>query len=141
MSDVNLPKSGKDSKLELVVDGVPMGFTVSITRCSARAKYDTVEVKHLGTNDVDIDKEPIGWEGELEISVKDSGLDDFIDAWNLARRNRVPTLINLTNTKIFRDRSSVTHVYPDVKIEFGGDQQRGQADTIRMPWVTGLDRI
>lgn len=141
MADENLAITGKDVKIELLLDGIPQQIVDEVVRFSSRARYQTVEVRHLGTCDVDIDKEPDGWEGELEVSRKTSQLDDFIDAYNLARRNRVPVLINIVETKYYRDATSSTHVYPDCKVEFSTEMSRGQATASRIPWVCGRDRI
>ncbi|MEQ1731087.1 MAG: hypothetical protein ABL982_22185, partial [Vicinamibacterales bacterium] len=95
----------------------------------------------IGSTGVDIEKIPDGWEGELEISRKTRQLDDFIDAYNLARRSRVPTLITITTVKYFNDGSSVLHVYPDCKVDFSTQGSRGANVTTRLPWVCGVDRI
>lgn len=141
MSDANLAITGKDVSLELIVDAVPMKIVDKVTRFSAEAMYDTIEVKHLGSSDRDIDKEPTGWKGTLEISRKTSALDDMIDAYNLARINRVPTLLVISETVFYRDGTSSSHIYPDVKIDFATEAARGQASTVRLNWDCGTQRI
>lgn len=141
MADQDLTITGKDVSVEMVVDGVAMQLADKVVRFTEQARYQSQEVRHLGTSDVDIDKEPDGWEGELEISRKTGALDDFIDAYNFARANRVPVLIFITSTKRYRDGSTRTHTYIDCKVEFSTDNQRGQAVTSRMPWRSGRNRI
>lgn len=141
MADQDNTITGKDVSIEMLVDGVPQSLSDKVLRFTERAMYQTIEQRHLGSSTVDIDKEPDGWEGELEISRKTGGLDDMIDAYNLARENRVPILILITCTKRFRDGTTRTHVYQDVKLDFSTDAQRGQAVTTRVPWRSGLPRI
>lgn len=141
MADQDLTITGKDVSVEMLVDAVPMKLADKVVRFTERAVYQRVESRHLGTSDVDIDTEPDGWEGEIEISRKTSALDDFVDAYNLARANRVPVLILITSTKRYRDGTSKTHTYLDCKIEFSTDAQRGQAVTSRMPWRSGKQRV
>lgn len=141
MADQDLPIEGKDVTVELTFLGAPQNVIRSITSFTETARYDTIETKHLGTTDVDIDKIPIGWQGEIVCSRETSQLDDFIDAWNLARRNRVPAIINITSTKRYRDGSSKTHTYLDCKVEFGSRASRGSASESTISWVTGRDRI
>lgn len=141
MADQDLSITGRDVSIEMLVDGIPQKITDKVVSFETRPRYDTIEVKHLGTSDVDIDKEPTGWEGTVEVSRKTGALDDMINAYNLARRNRVPILISFVETVRFRDGTSRTYLYPDVKIEFGTSYTRGQATTSRIPWVCGTDRI
>lgn len=141
MADQDLSIEGKDVTVELTFDGLPQAVIRSITSFTETARYDTIEVKHLGTTDVDIDKVPTGWQGEIVCSRETSQLDDFIDAWNLARRTRIPVLINITSTKKYRDGSSKTHTYIDCKVEFGSRSSRGSAAESTISWVTGRDRI
>lgn len=141
MPDQSLPTTGENTKVELIVDGVPMKIIDSVVRFSADAQFKKVESEHLGTHNVDLNYIPNGWSGELEVNRRNGQLDDFIDAYNLARRNRVPVLISITNTMLFEDGTSRTHTYPDVKVEFATSQQRGQNVTTRMPWRCGVDRV
>ena len=142
MADENLAITGKDVRVELLLDGFPQGVTDQVTRFTERPRYQTVESRKLGTTNVDIDTIPDGWEGEIEFDQNSATLEGFVDAYNLARRNRVPVLILITRTKYFRDGTSVTHVYQDVKITgLGSEAGRGSNVQKRLSWVSGLDRI
>lgn len=141
MADQDLAITGKDVSVELLVNGLQQSIIDSVVRSTETAEYQEIETRHIGSNKVDIEREPDGWSGELEISRKSGQLDDFIDAYNLARRNRVPILIMLTVTKRYRDGTSRTHVYPDIKVNFGTDSARGSNVTTRVRWRTGEERI
>lgn len=141
MADQTLPTTGENTKVELVVDGVPMKVIDSVVSFSESAQYKKVESEHLGTHNVDLNNIPNGWSGELEVSRRDGSLDDFIDAYNAARRARLPVLITIVNTKLFENGTSRTHTYPDVKVDFETRQTRGQNVTTRLPWRCGVERI
>ncbi len=141
MADQNLALTGKDVRLELLFDGIPQKIMDEIVSFTEDARYATHETMLLGTTNVDIDKEPLGWQGEIEVARKTSQLDDFIDAWNFARRNSIPAMIIIVRTNLYRDGTSVTHTYPDVKVEFGTRTSRSGVQTSRLPWVCGTDRI
>src|SRR5574337_1041494 len=105
MGDANLAITGKDVSLELLVDGAPTKIIDKVVRFSAKAVYDKIEVKHIGSSDRDIDMEPTGWQGTVEISRKNGSLDDMIDAYNAARIARIPTLLMFTENVFYRDGS------------------------------------
>lgn len=142
MADQNQPATGKDVRVELLLYGVPQNVVDQVVRFTERPRYQTVESRKLGTTDVDIDTIPDGWEGEIEFHQNSPTLDEFIDAYNLARKNRVPVVILITRTKYFRDGTAITHVYQDVKISgLPTESSRGQALSMRMTWMSGKDRI
>lgn len=141
MADQDLAVTGKDVSVELLVAGVPAGFTDKVVRFTENAEYQENVVRHLGSTGKDIDLIPDGWSGDLEVSRKSGGLDDIIDAINLARRNNVPTLLLITRTIRFRDGTSRTHVYPDCKLKFSTESSRGQSVTTRVSWMCGTDRV
>lgn len=141
MPDATLPITGSDTKIELLINGAPASVIDSITRWSVRERSTYVETKPLGTDDVDIDKRPQGWEGEFEVARRNGQLDDFVNQLNLAIRNRVPQLILITHTDYYRDGTSRTFVYPDCKFTVGTESARESATSTRVTWMTGKDRI
>ncbi|MEQ1494494.1 MAG: hypothetical protein ABL912_01870 [Novosphingobium sp.] len=141
MGDANLAATGKDVTVELLLDGAPQKIIDQVVRFTSKAEYQSIETRHLGSNDVDIEREPDGWSGELEISRKSGQLDDFINFYNLQRRSRIPVLIIITELVKYRDGTSRQFVYPDVKVDFSTDHARGANTTTRIPWRCGVERI
>lgn len=141
MADADLAITGKDVSVELLLNGIPVKIIDQVVRFTEKAEYQTIETRHIGSNNVDIEREPDGWSGEIEISRKTGDLDDMIDQYNLARRNRIPVLILITRTLKFRNGTSRTHVYADVKLDFGSDSARGSNVTTRVGWRSGVERI
>lgn len=138
----DLPITGKDVKIELIVNGVVQKIIDQVVNFSEDEASTTTETEHLGTDDVDVKKLPMGWRGEITLSRKRPGLDDFIDAYDLALRNNVPTLISITSTKYYADGSFRTHIYPDCVISgISTSAQRGQNVNTRLPWRCGKARI
>lgn len=135
------PTAGQNVQVEVVVDGIPAEVTGDVVSFTENAQYQKLESRPLGSTEVKITHIPDGWAGEIEIDVRNGALDRIIDALNLARRNRVPTLVNITQTKFFEDGSSVRYTYPDVVLDFGNTSRRGEFVKTRLGWRTGKDRI
>jgi len=141
MADTDLPISGKDTKLTLVVDGTLVDVVDKITNFSSRATYDTMETKGLGTTETHIDKVLVGWSGDLEIAVARKTIDELMDVIHAAQANRVPVVINIHDTTHYRNGTSKSYVYPDCKVEFEARKRRGESQTASLSWATGKDRV
>jgi hypothetical protein len=135
------PATGQDVSIELLLAGVPQKITDQVTRFTANPRQDTIEHKPLGSSQVDLDKDPTGWEGEIVLNRKDGTVDDLIDAWLLAKRTRVPILILITQVVRYHDQSSRTYVYPEVVLDFKSEASRGSPFSTTLTWMTGRDRI
>lgn len=140
-SDTQLPITGKDVRAEILVAGVPIKVADQVTMFTARRKTTKVETKPMGTSTVYIDQEPEGWEGDIEIAENRAGSEDFIDAIDAAQRARLPMAVQIVSTKFYRDGSSKTHIYPDIKVDYENTNRRGQASQTRFAWVMGVARI
>ena len=135
------PITGDSTRVEILFNGVPQNVTNMVQRFNAKPKFTVVETMHLGTTAVDVDRTPSGWEGDMTVSRKTGQLDDLMDAIDLALRNNVPLVIAITQTDIFRDGTSRSHVYPDCQLDFDDSRQRGQAATCVVKWSCGVARI
>lgn len=140
-ADTQLPITGKDVRAELLVAGVPILIADQCTMFTARRRVAEIETKVIGTSDVLIDQEPEGWEGDIEIAENRQGSDDFIDAVDAAQRARLPLSIQIVSTKNYRNGSSKTHIYPDIKVGYENTSRRGQAGQTRFSWKMGVARI
>ena len=138
--DQTLPASGKDTQITLSIDGALVNVIDQVTSFSARAVYDDVEHKPLGTSEVYIDKEPTGWEGDLELAASRRTVDEFMDQVHAAARARVPTVVSIRETTHYRNGTSKTYVYPNVKIGIESRSRRSEARSITLSWRTGIDR-
>ncbi len=141
MSDIDLPISGKDTQIRVVVDGALKLVQDQVTRFTSKATYDEIVTKNLGTSGSKIDKEFVGWEGSIELSVNASTLDSLMDVINAALIARVPVLLNIVDTTYYRDGSSKTYTYPDVKLEYDRNVSRGESTKATLGWKTGRNRI
>ena len=141
MADDDLGITGKDVTWEMLIDGAPQGIVGEITNWTERARFDTVERKHVGTTDVDIDKIPIGWEGDFEITAKDGVLEDAVDAYIAAKKARVPINTVFHVVKRYRDGSSRRHTYRQCQWEFETTGSRAESVVHRVTWTSGVDRL
>ena len=140
-TDEDLGITGKDVRWEILVNGVPVPVAASVRSFTARARYDQVINRHLGTNDEDIDHIPIGWEGDLEITDKNGALEAAIDAYNRARRERIPVEIVIHETRFYRNRSTRTHTYRCCQLNFESSGSRGESVVHQVSWISGRDRV
>ena len=141
MSDLDLPASGKDTQIRIVVDGVLKLVQDQVTRFTAKATYDEIVTKNLGTSGSKIDKEFVGWEGSIELSVNTAAWDEIMDLINAALILRVPVLINIVDTTYYRNASSKTYTYADVKLDYDRNVQRGESTKAPVGGKTGRNRI
>ncbi|HYD02626.1 MAG TPA: hypothetical protein VEB22_15470 [Phycisphaerales bacterium] len=135
------PIHGQHVRFELLLDGIPQDCAPQITELTKRARYDKVETKILGETSPLIDHVPTGWEGTATLAVRSKSLEQMINAYNFAKRNNLPVLLNIVEQVTYRDASSQTFVYPEIEVEFDLTAKRGSVVEIKIPWVTGKDRI
>lgn len=141
MPDTSLPASGKDTSVTLSLDGALKQVQDQVTRFTCKPMYDEIVSKSLGKSGSNIDKEFAGWEGTIEFDVSNGTVDEMFDLINAALQTRIPTLINIVDTTHYRDLSSKTYTYPDVKLDYDRRTARTEATKITVNWKTGLDRI
>lgn len=142
MADTDLPSTGSETKIQILLGGVPVALIDQIDTASVDQEVDTVEHKPLGTHTAYVDKVPKGWRIQLGFKTSTAGLDELVDAIDSARRNNVPTVVNVTITTHYRDGTSATYLYPDVKFDLGGiSRRRGEADGASLTGRTGAGRI
>lgn len=139
--DAELGLTGKDVQVELLLNGNPVGINGQVANFSESPEYDVVTRKHLGTNNRDIDHIPIGWSGDMEITSKSGNVEDLIDAYNNARRNRIPVEIVIHVAKFYRDGSTRRHSYRCVQLNFSTSVSRGEAVTHSIQWTSGFERL
>lgn len=140
-ADEDLGITGKDVRWEILVNGAPVSVVGAVRSFTVRARYDQVINKHLGTNDEDIDHIPIGWEGDLEVTDKNGAVDTAIDAYNRARRARIPVEIILHETRNYRNGTTRTHTYRCCQLNQEAGGSRGEPVTHSISWISGRDRI
>ena len=141
MADIDLPASGKDTSIRVVIDGVLKLLQDQVTRFTAKPTYDEIVTKPMGVSGSKIDKEFVGWEGSIELAVNTATLDEMMDAINAALIARVPVVINIVDTSHYRNATSKTYTYPDVKLDYDRSGQRGEAMKVTLGWKTGQNRI
>ncbi len=140
MPDTDLPITGKDVSLVLLLNGVPRSVTDQVTRFEAKPVYDEIQIKNLGRSGSQIDMPFSHWEGTIELAISNSAIDDMIDLITLARRNRIPLEINATEIIRYRDLTSAGYQYRDMKLAFDRKTVRGESNTITIAWKSGVDR-
>jgi hypothetical protein len=139
--DQNLPSSGKDTKIVITVDGALKEVVDQVTNFTAKAIYDEIVTKPMGQSGSLVDKEFVGWEGDIELALNTAEVDEMMDLINAALIARIPLLLVITDTSHFRDGTSKTYTYPDVKLEYDARKKRGEANGITLRWKTGKNRI
>jgi hypothetical protein len=142
MADIDLAATGKDAQIVFTVNGNPVRVQDAVVKSSAEAVLTTIEQKHLGTSDVDIDIDSEGWRGTLEISARNATVDEFLDVVDAAIRTRTAIVINVVETTKYRDGTSKTYTYPDCKFTAAAkNNSRGEVTTHTISWRTGKARL
>ena len=136
-----LPSTGADATVELLVNGVPVSIVDDVQSFSANAQYQKIERRTLGSYGVKVKNLPDGWAGEIEVDRRNGALDAMVDAYNLAVRNRVPVVINISAAVNYNDGTSRRYTYADVVIDFSTMARRGEAMTSRLSWRSGKERV
>ncbi len=138
--DAQLPITGKDVSVELLVAGLPIAIVDQVTSFSARATSTKIETGVLGTDIMYQDHRPKGWNGECALALNRPAAGDFIDAYHAARRSGLVIAVLFKVQAKFRDGSSRLQTYRDLTIEWEETHTPGQVSTARMTWSTGVDR-
>ena len=142
MSDLDLPSTGRDTKILISLDGVLKRIEDEVVAFTANPTWTEITTKPLGKPQVYIDIEPDGWEGTVEVAPSSHQLDELIDLVEAALRGRLPGLLVIQDTTYYRDLTSKTYAYPDVKFTaYERRVRRGEATTIQLTWKTGLGRL
>mgnify|MGYP001562527744 CR=1 FL=1 len=141
MADIDLPVTGKDTKIVVTVDGALKLVADQVVGFDAEARYDEVTTKNLGVSGEKIDKELLGWGGTIELKAQAATLDEMIDVVNAALIARVPVLLSINDITTYRSGVVKAYTYPDVKLDFKASKRRADAQTVTIGWKTGRDRI
>lgn len=142
MSDQNLAVNGKDTQIVILFNGMPRRTLDTITSFSVERVSNELNQKHLGTSDVDVDIDFEGYKGELEASIKSADVDELEDLMSVSGRARIAYSVQIVDITRYRDGSSKTYTYPDVKFtSFSKSAKRGENSTARLSWRTGKNRI
>jgi hypothetical protein len=134
--------TGKDVTVGMSLDGVPQNIYDDVLSLEAEPMLEETSSSKLGKDGVDVDVEATGWRGTLEVEVSSSGPDELIDAIYLSMQSRLPYVISIGETTHYRDLTSKSYTYPNVK--FTGIQKRSRSRekaTITFNWKTGSARI
>lgn len=141
MSDIDLPVTGKDIRLQLLVGGALVLVSDEVTEFEDSDENETIVTKPLGTSRRMVDKVHEGHSGTITLANARATIELLRDSINAARRNRVPVLVNVTRRIFYRDGSTIGHTYRDIKIDFSSSDSRGDTRTVTLNWETGEARI
>jgi len=141
MSDLDLAMTGKDISLELVINGIPIEISDAVVSFDETPVFDDVIRKHIGTNNRDIDKIPVGWDGNIVISAKTRAVENALDAYITSRINRIPVNASITVVKRFRNGQVKVDTY--VNVQFSVDSRVAREDAVEysLAWMSGRPRI
>lgn len=139
--DTSLPIEGKDVQLTVTVDGA-VAAVLDVDSFTVKAEEDMIESKPLGTADVWVDRVPTGWSGSLTVLYNMDGVDQLFDILETAQRTRVPAVVTLQENIRFRDLTTTSYTYSDVKLSgYNRNVKRGEAIKVELNWRSGLARI
>lgn len=140
MADQDLPVSGTDTSIKVLVDGALKKVVDQITGFTVRPVTAEIITEPLGADGSKIDHEFRYYEGEITFAPSTTDLDDIQDVVQAGLKSRVPVVINIVSTTRYRDGSKRTYTYPDVKLTFERRARRGQAQEFTVSWKCGNHR-
>lgn len=139
--DTDLPATGKDVSVTFTFDGATVK-TYEVTEHRVEEMVERVDTKPLGTTKKLIDTVREGWRIRLTIAASRKDTDELIDIIDAAEELRVPSVMAIAITTKYRDLTSKTYVYPDVKrTSYGTGARRGEANQTTLEFETGVTRI
>lgn len=138
---MSLPISGKDTKITLTVDGALKKVVDKITDFQCSDTLDEMVTKVIGESGSYVDHEFVGHEGSIEFAPDSKGPDEIQDEIQAARIVGAIVVVNVTETTHYRDLTTKTYVYPDVKIQWKRSARRGETQKMTYSWKSGVNRI
>ena len=141
MADTDLSATGKDTSVTFSINGAPIQVQDKIKNFNADPMISEQMGKYLGRSGSSIGQEFDGWEGSFEVDSSTAALDEGFDLVVAAIVARTPVVLLITDTTYYRDGTSKTYTYPDVKITVGKKVVRGENTTHPVKWKTGSNRI
>lgn len=141
MADTALAPSGSESSVSITLDGVPLLINAQIDTVSEEQVVSTMEHKPLGTTTVVIGQDFGGWQGRFGVKQASALIGQALDTIEAATRAGLPSVVTLVRTTRFRDLTSETYLYNNVKLsQSSGTRQRGQLDSVEISWRSGDQR-
>lgn len=142
MADTALAPSGSESSVSITLDGVPLVINAQIDTISEEQVVSEMEHKPLGTTTVVVGQDFGGWRGRFGVKQANNLLAAALDTIEAATRAGLPSVVTLVRTTRFRDLTSETYLYNNVKLsQSSGTRQRGQLDAVEIAWRTGDQRV
>lgn len=139
--DSDLAATGKDVSVTFTFDGATVK-TYEVVEHEVEEMIERTETKPLGTTKRLINTEPLGWRVRLTLDESRKDTEELVDIIVAAEELRVPSVMAVAITTRYRDLTSKTYVYPDVKrTSFRRTGRRGDAMRIVLELETGITRI
>jgi len=142
MADTDVPVTGKDTKLSVLVDGAIKLVEDQIVNCTVKPMIDEVTTKVLGESGSKVDAEYAGWELEIEFAPSTSATDDIVDVLESSKRLGIPALVVVAVTTNYRDLTKKTHTYTNLVLTASSrSARRATAQSHSLTFKTGDQRI
>lgn len=114
---------GHQGQFKVFVDGA-LENIVNITKVDINQKSDFMQSNFVGNPVPEGDQSISGWEGSLDVEVKDSAVDDFIDALTTNNLNGIGVSdYTFISTENYADGSTSSHVYFDCQFKMSKSQE------------------
>lgn len=142
MADTALAPSGSETTISITLNGAPLLINAQVDTISEEQIVSEMEHKPLGTSTVVVGQDFGGWRGRIGVKQSNALIGQALDVIEAASRAALPTVVTLVRTTRFRDLTSETYLYNNVKIaQSSGQRQRGQLDAVEISWRTGDARV
>lgn len=141
MADTDLPISGKDITVTLTYDGSVIA-AAELVEVEVEKMISTTKTKPLGTTSTLIDTQIEGWRLRMRLDASRPDAAELIDLVTSGEILRVPALMGLSLKESYRNLSSRTETYLDIKTtSYRKSHRRDEASREEITFETGLNRI
>lgn len=113
---------GHQGQLKFFVDGA-LAAIANLTKVSIQQKSSFMQSNYVGQPEPEGDQTIEGWEGSMDAEVKDSSIDDMIDALVTNNLNGIGVSdYTLVSTENYADGTSKSWVYYDCQFKMSKEQ-------------------
>lgn len=141
MADTDLTATGKNTQIQVVVNGAVTAIQDRVTNFTRDQEVDEIDSRYLGQSGRTTVQEFVGNNGTLEIEESTAAVGDLEDVITAAMVARVPVVLNIVDTTYYNDGTSKTYLYADCKLRFGRRVARGEATKTTINWKNGSPRV
>lgn len=137
----NPPLTPDNTRIELLVDSVPVGIITNVLSFSADEINDPIRNVYVGRRGARVSRIRRGFRGTLTVSPEDPSVDEMRAQIAELEARRIPYEISIPVQTTYPDGRQALEIYPDVTIDFGTRIEGSTPQTRTLNWQNGDESI